>query len=75
VRAGSGYTNAFQQGQDAQWRRSLGISLQSEGHTFLMSWSQLRQSTQYYPFSATYTEALAITRQRSMLSIGSTWKF
>ena len=75
LRGGSGYTKAFQQGGDAQWRRSLGISLQSEGNTFFMSWSQLRQSTQYFPFSAAYTEALAITRQRSILSIGSTWKF
>ena len=75
LRGGSGYTKAFQQGADAQWRRSLGISLQSEGNTFFMSWSQLRQSTQYFPFSAAYTEALAITRQRSILSIGSTWKF
>jgi len=75
LRGGSGYTKAFQQGGDAQWRRSLGISLQSEGNTFFMSWSQLRQSTQYFPFSAAYTEALAITRQRLILSIGSTWKF
>lgn len=75
LRAGGGYTNPFQEGHDAQWRRSLGISLQSEGNTFFMSWSQLRQSTQYFPFSAAYTEALAITRQRSILSIGSTWKF
>jgi hypothetical protein len=75
LRAGSGYTNAFQEGRDARWRRSLGISLQSEGNTFFMSWSQFRQSTQYFPFSAAYTEALAITRQRSILSIGSTWKF
>ncbi len=75
LRGGSGYTNAFQEGRAAQWRRSLGISLHSEGNTFFMSWSQLRQSTQYYPFSAAYTEALAITRQRSILSIGSTWKF
>ena len=75
LRGGSGYTKAFQQGGDAQWRRSLGMSLQSEGNTFFMSWSQLRQSTQYFPFSAAYTEALAITRQRSILSIGSTWKF
>ena len=75
VRGGSGYTNAFQEGSDALWRRSLGISLQSEGNTFFMSWSQLRQSSRYYPFSAAYTEALAITRQRTILSIGSTWKF
>ena len=75
LRAGGGYTNPFQEGHDAQWRRSLGISLQSEGNTFFMSWCQLRQSTQYFPFSAAYTEALAITRQRSILSIGSTWKF
>ena len=75
LRGGSGYTNAFQQGREAQWRRSLGISLHSEGNTFFMSWSQLRQSSQYYPFSGAYTEALAITRQRSILSIGSTWKF
>jgi hypothetical protein len=75
LRAGSGYTNAFQAGRDTRWRRSLGISLQSEGNTFFMSWSQFRQSTQYFPFSAAYTEALAITTQRSILSIGSTWKF
>jgi hypothetical protein len=49
--------------------------LQSEGNTFYMSWSQLRQATQYYPFSAAYTESLALMRQRSILSIGSTWKF
>ena len=75
LRGGGGYTNSFQQGRAAQWRRSLGISLQSEGNTFYMSWSQLRQATQYYPFSAAYSESLALMRQRSILSIGSTWKF
>ena len=75
LRAGTGYSPAFQEGHGDEFRYSFGGSLKADGIVFNLSYSLMRREQQYYMYSRDYSNPVAYENQLSFITMGAVWKF